>query len=174
MNFQQHLQTLQFQRYGNAARHRIGGIACDIRGLPTQWESYSATRAAAGSAPLVAQSAARQWPSMVDAVGAGELSPEAEHPHQATRSPAHRACGGIRTPNDETTTFNVDFPAPESRKVALLATRFVHPHSWSQPTKTPTFPHQHAEKSPLQQHVVSYNPDNPVQETRPTNTRRRQ
>ena len=26
------------------------------------------------------------------------------------------------------------------------------------PTKTPTFPHQHAEKSPLQQHVVSYNP----------------
>ena len=27
------------------------------------------------------------------------------------------------------------------------------------PTKTPTFPHQQAEKSPLQQHVVSYNPN---------------
>ena len=28
----------------------------------------------------------------------------------------------------------------------------------TQPTKTPTFPHQHTEKSPLQQHVVSYDP----------------
>ena len=56
------------------------------------------------------------------------------------------------------TTSNTNFPALTSRKVTLSATRFVYPHSWSQPTKTPTFPHQHAEKSPLQQHVVSYNP----------------
>ena len=57
-----------------------------------------------------------------------------------------------------TTTYNSNFPAQQSQKVTLLATRFVHPHSWSQPTKTPTFPHQHNEKSTLQQHVVSYNP----------------
>ena len=50
------------------------------------------------------------------------------------------------------------FPAQQSRKVTLPATRFVHPHSWSQPTKTPTFPHQKAKKSRHQQHVVSYNP----------------
>ena len=49
-------------------------------------------------------------------------------------------------------------PAHTCRKVTPLATRFVHPHSWPQPTKTPTFPHQHNEKSTLQQHVVSYNP----------------
>ena len=60
-----------------------------------------------------------------------------------------------------TTTYNRDFPAPHSRKVTLLATRSVHPHSWSQPTKTPTFPHQKAKKSPFQQHVVSYNPSLP-------------
>ncbi len=65
---------------------------------------------------------------------------------------------GYSYPHDETTTFNVDFPAPASRKVTTKPTRFVHPHSWFQPTKTPTFPHQHAEKSPLQQHVVSYTP----------------
>ena len=64
----------------------------------------------------------------------------------------------MRIPHDETTTFNVVFPAPASRKVTTKPTRFVHPHSWFQPTKTPTFPHQHAEKSPLQQHVVSNNP----------------
>ena len=56
------------------------------------------------------------------------------------------------------TNEKTDFPARQSRKVTLLATRFVHPHSWSQPTKTPTFPHQHNEKLPFQQHVVSYNP----------------
>ena len=59
------------------------------------------------------------------------------------------------------TNKNADFPAPESRKATLPATRSVHPHSWSQPTKTPTFPHQHNEKSTLQQHVVSYNPITP-------------
>ena len=67
----------------------------------------------------------------------------------------------MRIPHDETTNFNVDFPAPSSRKVTPPATRFVHPHSWSQPTKTPTFPHRQAEKSPFQQHVVSYNPLTP-------------
>ena len=58
-----------------------------------------------------------------------------------------------------TTTHNSDFPAPHSRKVTTPATRYVHPPSWPQPTKTPTFPHQQAKKSPFQQHVVSYHPN---------------
>ena len=58
-----------------------------------------------------------------------------------------------------TTTYNSDFPAPHSRQVTTPATRFVQPPSWPQPTKTPTFPHQQAKKSPFQQHVVSYHPN---------------
>ena len=60
---------------------------------------------------------------------------------------------GYSYPHDETTNFNVDFPAPASRKVATKPTRFVHPHSWSQPTKKPTFPHEQAKKSQHNQHV---------------------
>jgi len=33
VNFQQYLQTLQFQQYGYEVRHGVGGIACDIRGI---------------------------------------------------------------------------------------------------------------------------------------------
>ena len=44
----------------------------------------------------------------------------------------------------------------------------------TRPTSTPTFPHQQAERSPHNQHVLSFNPDHPVQETRPTNAGRRQ
>ena len=58
-----------------------------------------------------------------------------------------------------TTTHNRDFPAPHSRQVTTPATRCVQPPSWPQPTKTPTFPHQQAKKSPFQQHVVSYHPN---------------
>ena len=54
-----------------------------------------------------------------------------------------------------TTNYNSDFPAQQNRKVTLLATRFVHPHSWSQPTKTPTFPRQQADKSLHNHHVLS-------------------
>ena len=57
-----------------------------------------------------------------------------------------------------TTNYNHDFPAPHSRQVTTPATRFVQPPSWPQPTKTPTFPHQQAEKSPQNQHVLPYNP----------------
>ena len=60
-----------------------------------------------------------------------------------------------------------DFPVQQSRKVTLPATRFVHPHSWSQPTKTPTFPHQHTEKLPFQQHAVSYNQELKSQRVQP-------
>ena len=59
------------------------------------------------------------------------------------------------------TAFNSDFPAQQSRKVAIKPTRFVHPHSWSQPTSIPIFPHQKAENSPQNQHVLSYNPGAP-------------
>ena len=57
-----------------------------------------------------------------------------------------------------TTTYNSDFPAPHSRQVTTPATRLVQPPSWPQPTKTPTFPHQQAKKSPQNQYVASYNP----------------
>ena len=73
-------------------------------------------------------------------------------------APTHRARCSIHRNEANTTTYNSNFPTQQSQKVTLLPTRFVHPHSWSQPTKTPTFPHQHNEKSTLQQHVVSYNP----------------
>ena len=73
-------------------------------------------------------------------------------------SPARRAFGGYSYPHDETTNFNVDFPAPASRKIATKPTRFVHPSSWLPPTSIPTFPRDKAEKSPQNQHVLSYNP----------------
>ena len=65
---------------------------------------------------------------------------------------------GYSYSHDETTNFNVDFPAPASRKVATKPTRFVRPSSWLPPTSIPIFPHQKAEKSPQNQHVLSYNP----------------
>ena len=65
---------------------------------------------------------------------------------------------GYSYSHDETTTFNVDFPAPTSRKVTTKPTRFVHPSSWLPPPSIPTFPHQQAEKSPQNQHVLSFNP----------------
>ena len=65
---------------------------------------------------------------------------------------------GYSYSHDETTTFNVDFPAPASQKVATKPTRLVHPSSWLPPTSIPIFPHQKAEKSPQNQHVLSFNP----------------
>ena len=73
----------------------------------------------------MAQTAARHWPSMVDAVGAGELSPEAEYPHLATRLPAHQGRGSIHTP------------------------------TMKQPTSMSIFPHQQAEKPLQNQHDLS-------------------
>ena len=64
---------------------------------------------------------------------------------------------GYSYSHDETTTFNVDFPAPASRKVATKPTRFVRPSSWLPPTSIPIFPHQQSEKAPQNQHVLSFN-----------------
>ena len=50
VNVQQCLQTLQFQRCECVARHRVGGIACDILRLPVQWESCAAADGADGGA----------------------------------------------------------------------------------------------------------------------------
>ena len=50
VNFQQCPQTLQFQQYGCAVRHGVGGIACDIRGKLAGRESCAATQSSAGSA----------------------------------------------------------------------------------------------------------------------------
>ena len=46
-------------------------------------------------------------------------------------------------------------PAHTCRKIATKPTRFVHPPSWLPPPLTPTFPHQQAEKSLQDQHVLS-------------------
>ena len=84
-------------------------------------------------------------------------APDAECPYLVITRP-HAGHLGVFIPHDETTTFNVDFPAPASQKVATKPTRLVHPSSWLPPTSIPTFPHQKAEKSPQNQHVLSYNP----------------
>ena len=115
MNFQQHLQTLQFQRCACGVRHSTGGIACEILGQHTQQESCATARMLPVAQPM-AQTAARQWPSMVDAVGAGELSPEAEYPHLATRSPAHQGRGSIHTPTMKQPTSMVIFPHQQAEK----------------------------------------------------------
>ena len=60
--------------------------------------------------------------------------PKAQGPGRGTLST--RSCGGHRQARDA---------------VSAAARR-------TPPTKTPTFPHEQAEKSPLQQTVVSYNP----------------
>ena len=72
-------------------------------------------------------------------------------PHTGPRCSIHRN-------EANTTTYNSDFPVQQSQKVTMLATRFVHPPSWLTPPTTPTFPHQQAEKSPQNQHVLSFNP----------------
>ena len=76
-------------------------------------------------------------------------------PHTGPRRSIHRN-------EANTTTYNSNFPTQQSQKVTLLATRFVHPPSWLTPATTPTFPHQQAEKSPQNQHVLSCNQKNPT------------
>ena len=76
-------------------------------------------------------------------------------PHTGPRCSIHRN-------EANTTTYNSNFPTQQSQKVTLLPTRFVHPPSWLTPATTPTFPHQQAEKSPQNQHVLSFNPKNPT------------
>ena len=64
-------------------------------------------------------------------------------------------------PHDDTTTFNTDVSVPARRKIAIKPTCFVHPSSWLPPPSTPSFPHQQAEKSPQNQHFLSFNPHTP-------------
>ena len=52
--------------------------------------------------------------------------------------------------------ITVDCPAPASRQVTTQPTRCVHPSSWLPPTSIPIFPYQKAEKSPQNQHVLSF------------------
>ena len=77
VNFQQYLQTLQFQRYGRAVRHSVGGIACDIHGKLTGRESCATTRStassAAGSTAGSAGGGLAQRPGTVDTTDANDL-----------------------------------------------------------------------------------------------------
>ena len=142
MNIQQRLQTLQFQRCEYVARHRVGGIACDILGKLAQWESYSTARAAlrstAGGMPVSWHGEYRRRKQPAQAHGDGPRG------HTQAR--------------DDTTTLSTDLPEPESRKIATQSPRCVHPPRWWAPPSTPTFPRQQAEKSPQNQHVLSFNP----------------
>ena len=122
VNFQQYLQTLQFQRYGRAARHSVGGIACDIHGKLTGRDSCATTRSTAGSAAgSTAGSAATgaggglaQRPGTVDTVAANDL-PKSHRDRSRDHAQTHNL----------TTTSNTNFPAPTSRKVTTQPTRFV-------------------------------------------------
>ena len=101
----------------------------------------------------VAQPATCQRPGTVKTISTNNLPkphPDRSRSHAQTRN--------------ETTTSNTNFPTPTSRKVTTQPTRFAHPPRWHQPTKTPTFPYQHAEKSPHNQHVMSFNPDTELEQ----------
>ena len=68
-------------------------------------------------------------------------------PHQqADKSPVPGGPGG----------GGVDCPAPVSRQVTTKPTRSVHPSRWFPPTSIPIFPYQKAEKSPQNQHILSF------------------
>ena len=110
VNFQQYLQTLQFQRYGRAARHSVGGIACDIHGKLTGRDSCATTRSTAGSAG----GGLAQRPGTVDTVAANDL-PKSHRDRSRDHAQTHNL----------TTTSNTNFPAPTSRKVTTQPTRFV-------------------------------------------------
>ena len=118
VNFQQYLQTLQFQRYGRAARHSVGGIACDIRGKLTGRDScattHSAASSTAGSAATGAGGGLAQRPGTVDTVAANDL-PKSHRDRSRDHAQTHNL----------TTTSNTNFPVPTSRKVTTQPTRFV-------------------------------------------------
>ena len=114
VNFQQYLQTLQFQRYGCVVWRGVGGIACDIRGKLAGRGSCAAARGTAGSAATGAGGGLAQQPGTVDTVAANDLP----KPHR-DRSRDHAQTHNL------TTTSNTNFPAPASRKVTTQPTRFV-------------------------------------------------
>ena len=137
MNFQQCPQTLQFQRYGRAARHSVGGIACDIRGKLAGRESCATTHSTAGSAATDAAGSTA-------GSAAGSTASSA-----ATSAPVAR-----QRPDTVDTVAANDLPKPHrdrSRDHAQTRNETT--------TSTPTFPHQHTKKSPQNQHVLSFNPE---------------
>ena len=126
MNFQQCPQTLQSQRYGCAVRRGVGGNCM----RHSQDSSPGGSHALPLIAPPVAQPLARQW-------RASGLTRWIPSPQTTCPSP---------TETDQGTTHKPTMKPPP--------TRFAHPPRWHQPTKTPTFPHQHAEKPPHNQHAL--------------------
>ena len=97
--------------------------------------------------PCSAQPHLAQRPGTVDTADANNL-PKLHRDRSRDHAQTH----------NKTNNFNVDFPALTSRKAITKPARFVYPSSWLPPPPTPTFLHHQAEKSPLQQHVLSFNP----------------
>ena len=92
------------------------------------------------------QAAARQCPGTVNAVAANDPpKPHRDGPRGHTQA------------RDDTTTFSTVFPAPASWKRATQPPLFAYPPRWRSPPSTATFPRQQAEKSPQNQHVLSFN-----------------
>ena len=56
------------------------------------------------------------------------------------------------------TNFDAHSPAPQSRKVDVSPTHFVHPQSWPPTTLNQTFSHRKAERSGSDQLFLSFNP----------------
>ena len=56
------------------------------------------------------------------------------------------------------TNFDAHSPAPQSRKVDISPTHFVHPQSWPPTTLNQTFSHRKAERSGSDQLFLSFNP----------------
>ena len=59
------------------------------------------------------------------------------------------------------TNFDAHSPAPQSRKVDISPTHFVHPQSWPPTTLNQTFSHRKAERSGSDQLFLSFNPRPP-------------
>ena len=122
-----------------------GATQCRGNCMRHSWDSSpGGSHALPPIAPPVAQPVTCQRPGTVKTVAANNL-PKPYRDRSRDYAQTHNL----------TTTSNIDFPALTRRKVTTKPTHFAHPPRWHPPPPTPTFPHQQAEKSPLQQHDLS-------------------
>ena len=114
----------------------------------------------AGGTPRAQHQTARQ----AQAVRLGPSTrPHVRHRWYASGPAPDRTSGTGGTPRawrmatQDSSPFTVDCPAPASRQVTTQPTRCVHPSRWRPPPSIPMFPHQQAENSLQNQHVLFFN-----------------